>query len=61
VSSGPAISGCILRVVNENRVELPSGILSTLDLDDWDLREDTVAPQVPGWDSLIAPLACRDP
>ncbi len=27
-------------------------ILTQFGLDDWDLRDDTVASQVPGWDSL---------
>ncbi len=27
-------------------------ILSTLELDDFDLRDETVADEVPGWDSL---------
>jgi acyl carrier protein len=27
-------------------------ILKELELDEWDLRDDTVASQVPGWDSL---------
>ena len=31
---------------------LKKTILRTLDLDDFDLREDTVASRVPGWDSL---------
>ena len=31
---------------------LKKAILGALKLDDWDLREDTVATQVPGWDSL---------
>jgi len=32
--------------------ELKKVILTQLDLDDFDLQDDTVAPQVPGWDSL---------
>ena len=32
--------------------ELKKVILATLNLDDWDLRDDTVASEVPGWDSL---------
>jgi acyl carrier protein len=31
---------------------LKKAILGALELDDWDLREDTVASQVPGWGSL---------
>lgn len=27
-------------------------ILAELELDDWDLRDDTTAGMVPGWDSL---------
>jgi len=27
-------------------------ILTQLDLDDWDIEDDTVASSVPGWDSL---------
>lgn len=27
-------------------------ILGELELDDWDLRDGTTAPEVPGWDSL---------
>ena len=32
--------------------ELKKVILSQLDLDDFDLQDETMAPQVPGWDSL---------
>jgi acyl carrier protein len=32
--------------------ELKKVILSTLKLDEWDINDDTTAPQVPGWDSL---------
>jgi acyl carrier protein len=32
--------------------ELKKVILTQLDLDDFDLQDDTMAPQVPGWDSL---------
>jgi acyl carrier protein len=32
--------------------KLKQTILATLHLDDFDLREDTTADQVPGWDSL---------
>lgn len=32
--------------------ELRNVILKQLDLDDFDLRVDTIASQVPGWDSL---------
>jgi len=32
--------------------ELKSVILAALKLRDWDIVEDTVADQVPGWDSL---------
>lgn len=32
--------------------ELKKVILSQLDLDDYDLQDETMAPQVPGWDSL---------
>ena len=32
--------------------KLKETILATLHLDDFDLREDTTADQVPGWDSL---------
>ena len=31
---------------------LKKTILATLRLDDWDLQDDTVATEVPGWDSL---------
>jgi len=31
---------------------LKTVILRELELDAWDLQEDTTAPQVPGWDSL---------
>lgn len=32
--------------------ELKEVILRALKLDDWDLADDTVASEVPGWDSL---------
>jgi acyl carrier protein len=32
--------------------ELKKTILSALNLDDWELDEQTTASQVPGWDSL---------
>lgn len=32
--------------------ELKKVILNELNLDDFDLQEETVAPDVPGWDSL---------
>jgi acyl carrier protein len=32
--------------------ELKRVILSALKLDDWDIEDDTIAAQVPGWDSL---------
>ena len=32
--------------------ELKKVILSELDLDDFDLQDETMAPEVPGWDSL---------
>jgi acyl carrier protein len=32
--------------------ELKAVILQQLNLDDFDLQDDTIAPQVPGWDSL---------
>ena len=32
--------------------ELKKVILSALKLDDFDFTDDTIAPQVPGWDSL---------
>jgi acyl carrier protein len=32
--------------------ELKKVILSQLDLDDFDLQDETMAPEVPGWDSL---------
>ena len=32
--------------------ELKKVILSALKLDDFDLKDETIAPQVPGWDSL---------
>ncbi len=32
--------------------ELKKVILSELDLDDFDLQDTTIAPEVPGWDSL---------
>lgn len=32
--------------------ELKAVILSTLKLDDWDIGADTLASEVPGWDSL---------
>jgi acyl carrier protein len=32
--------------------ELKSTILAAIHLDDWEIDDDTVASQVPGWDSL---------
>ncbi len=32
--------------------ELKKVILKQLNLDDFDLQDETIAPQVPGWDSL---------
>lgn len=32
--------------------ELKRVILTALKLDDWDINDDTIATQVPGWDSL---------
>lgn len=32
--------------------ELKKVILSVLHLDDFDLQDETIAPDVPGWDSL---------
>jgi acyl carrier protein len=32
--------------------ELKRVILAALKLDDWDINNDTIATQVPGWDSL---------
>jgi acyl carrier protein len=32
--------------------ELKRVILTALKLDDWDIKDETVATQVPGWDSL---------
>ena len=32
--------------------ELKGVILSALKLDDWDIKDETLATQVPGWDSL---------
>ncbi|OGH56882.1 MAG: hypothetical protein A3G34_06910 [Candidatus Lindowbacteria bacterium RIFCSPLOWO2_12_FULL_62_27] len=32
--------------------ELKQTILGALKLDDWNLTEQTTAPEVPGWDSL---------
>lgn len=32
--------------------ELKKVILSTLKLDEWEINDETTAPQVPGWDSL---------
>jgi len=32
--------------------ELKKVILTQLNLDDYDLQDDTIAPSVPGWDSL---------
>lgn len=32
--------------------ELKTTILKALKLDDWDITDETIAPQVPGWDSL---------
>ena len=32
--------------------ELKATILAAIKLDDWDIKDETVASQVPGWDSL---------
>lgn len=32
--------------------ELKKTILETLKLDDFDINDETIAPEVPGWDSL---------
>jgi len=32
--------------------ELKKVILQELNLDDFDLKDETIAPEVPGWDSL---------
>jgi len=32
--------------------ELKATILAAIKLDDWDIDDETVASQVPGWDSL---------
>ncbi len=32
--------------------KLKKVVLAQLELDDWDLRDETTADQVPGWDSL---------
>ena len=32
--------------------ELKKAILNELNLDDFDLQDETIAPEVPGWDSL---------
>ncbi|MCX6149059.1 MAG: acyl carrier protein [Ignavibacteriales bacterium] len=32
--------------------ELKKVILTALKLDEWDFTDETMAPQVPGWDSL---------
>ena len=32
--------------------ELKAAILAAIKLDDWDIDDETVASQVPGWDSL---------
>jgi acyl carrier protein len=32
--------------------ELKKVILNELNLDDFDLQDETIAPEVPGWDSL---------
>jgi acyl carrier protein len=32
--------------------ELKRVILTTLKLNDWDIKDETIATQVPGWDSL---------
>lgn len=34
------------------KADLKQTILSALKLDDWDMREETLASEVPGWDSL---------
>jgi hypothetical protein len=39
--------------------ELKKVILKQLDLDDFDLQDETIAPQVPGWDSLILYLLLK--
>jgi len=33
--------------------EVKQVILSTLKLDTWEIRDETTAPQIPGWDSLM--------
>jgi acyl carrier protein len=32
--------------------ELKTVLLTALGLDDWDIREETTATEIPGWDSL---------
>ena len=32
--------------------ELKTVLLTALELDDWDIREETIATEIPGWDSL---------
>jgi acyl carrier protein len=32
--------------------ELKRVILTALKLDDWDIQDETIATQIPGWDSL---------
>jgi acyl carrier protein len=32
--------------------ELKTVLLTALKLEDWDIRDDTLASEVPGWDSL---------
>ncbi|OGR87670.1 MAG: hypothetical protein A3A86_04780 [Elusimicrobia bacterium RIFCSPLOWO2_01_FULL_60_11] len=32
--------------------KLKKSILKTLELEDWDIRDETTADQIPGWDSL---------
>ena len=32
--------------------ELKRVILTALKLDDWDIKDETIATQIPGWDSL---------
>ena len=32
--------------------ELKAVLLTSLNLDDWDIRDETIAAEIPGWDSL---------
>ena len=32
--------------------ELKAVLLAALRLDDWDIRDETIAAEIPGWDSL---------